>query len=49
MELFQGVTFGIFYSNMAAYASFISPPGAAATVQGLVGAAFEGFGKTRKI
>jgi hypothetical protein len=45
VELFQGITYGIFYSNMASYAYVVSPPGSAATVQGLVGAAFEGIGK----
>jgi MFS family permease len=41
VELFQGVTFGIFYSTMASYAYVVSPPGSAATVQGLVGSAFK--------
>jgi len=45
VELFQGVTYGIFYSNMASYAYVVSPPGSAATVQGIVGAAFEGIGE----
>lgn len=44
IELFQGLTYGIFYSNMAQYAYVVSPPGSAATVQGIVGAAFEGIG-----
>jgi MFS family permease len=44
IELLQGVTYGIFYSNMASYAYVISPPGSVATVQGIVGAAFEGIG-----
>ncbi|XP_021966839.1 major facilitator superfamily domain-containing protein 6 isoform X2 [Folsomia candida] len=44
VELLQGVTYGIFYSNMASYAYVVSPPGSAATVQGIVGAAFEGIG-----
>lgn len=45
VELLQGVTYGIFYSNMASYAYVVSPPGSAATVQGIVGAAFEGVGE----
>ncbi|XP_046996943.1 major facilitator superfamily domain-containing protein 6 isoform X1 [Schistocerca americana] len=44
IELFQGLTFGIFYSAMTSYASIVSPPGTEATVQGLVGASFEGIG-----
>ena len=46
MELLHGITFGVFYSVMATYASVLSPPGSAATVQGIFGAAFEGFGKS---
>ncbi|KAJ1524888.1 hypothetical protein ONE63_009752 [Megalurothrips usitatus] len=44
IELLQGVTFGLFYSTMASYASILSVPGTEATVQGLVGAVFEGVG-----
>lgn len=44
MELFQGFTFGIFYATMASYASIVAPPGTEATVQGAVGAVFEGIG-----
>lgn len=44
IELFQGLTFGLFFSTMASYASVVSPPGTEATVQGLVGALFEGVG-----
>ncbi|KAK3921168.1 Major facilitator superfamily domain-containing protein 6 [Frankliniella fusca] len=44
IELLQGVTFGLFYSTMASYASILSVPGTEATVQGLVGAIFEGVG-----
>lgn len=46
IELLQGVTFGLFYSTMASYASILSAPGTEATVQGLVGAVFEGVGKS---
>jgi MFS family permease len=44
VELFQGFTFGIFYATMASYASIVAPPGTEATVQGAVGAVFEGIG-----
>jgi len=44
VELFQGITFGLFYSVMATYASKISPKGSEAAVQGIVGAGFEGLG-----
>ncbi|XP_055708633.1 major facilitator superfamily domain-containing protein 6 isoform X2 [Phlebotomus papatasi] len=44
IELLNGVTFGIFYSTMASYASIVAPPGTEATLQGLVGAVFEGVG-----
>jgi hypothetical protein len=44
VELFQGITFGLFYSVMATYADEISPKGSQATVQGIVGAGFEGLG-----
>lgn len=33
IELMQGVTFGVFYSTMATYASIVAPPGTAATLQ----------------
>ncbi|XP_054735184.1 major facilitator superfamily domain-containing protein 6 isoform X1 [Anastrepha obliqua] len=44
IELLNGVTFGIFYSTMASYTSIVAPPGTEATMQGLVGAIFEGLG-----
>ncbi|XP_075990803.1 sugar baby transporter isoform X2 [Anticarsia gemmatalis] len=44
IELFQGITFGMFYPTMTSYASIVSPPGTETTVQGLVGAVFEGVG-----
>ncbi|XP_036326884.1 major facilitator superfamily domain-containing protein 6-like protein A isoform X2 [Rhagoletis pomonella] len=44
IEMLNGVTFGIFYSTMASYASIVAPPGTEATMQGLVGAVFEGVG-----
>ncbi|XP_069691840.1 major facilitator superfamily domain-containing protein 6-like isoform X2 [Periplaneta americana] len=44
VELFQGFTFGLFYATMASYASIVAPPGTEATVQGTVGAVFEGVG-----
>lgn len=33
IELLNGVTFGIFYSTMASYASIAAPPGTEATLQ----------------
>ncbi|XP_021930441.1 major facilitator superfamily domain-containing protein 6-A isoform X2 [Zootermopsis nevadensis] len=44
VELFQGFTFGLFYATMTSYASVVAPPGTEATVQGTVGAVFEGVG-----
>ncbi|XP_037933558.1 major facilitator superfamily domain-containing protein 6 isoform X2 [Teleopsis dalmanni] len=44
IELLNGVTFGVFYSTMASYASIVAPPGTEATMQSLVGAIFEGIG-----
>ncbi|XP_035431610.1 major facilitator superfamily domain-containing protein 6 [Spodoptera frugiperda] len=44
IEMLQGVTFGMFYPTMTSYANFVSPPGTETTVQGLVGAVFEGVG-----
>ena len=45
VELLNGLTFGIFYATMASYASIVAPPGTETTIQGLVGAIFEGVGK----
>lgn len=44
IEMFQGITFGMFYPTMTSYANIVSPPGTETTVQGLVGAVFEGVG-----
>ncbi|KAG6461305.1 hypothetical protein O3G_MSEX012545 [Manduca sexta] len=44
IEMLQGVTFGMFYPTMTSYASIVSPPGTETTVQGVVGAVFEGVG-----
>ncbi|XP_039763628.1 major facilitator superfamily domain-containing protein 6 [Pararge aegeria] len=44
IEMFQGITFGMFYPTMTSYATVVSPPGTETTVQGLVGAVFEGVG-----
>jgi len=43
IELFQGV-YGLFYPTMTSYANAVAPPGTEATVQGMVGAVFEGVG-----
>lgn len=40
IELFHGLSFGIFYPNMIAYASLVAPKGAQATVQGIVKSLF---------
>ncbi|KAG7161239.1 Major facilitator superfamily domain-containing protein 6-like 8 [Homarus americanus] len=44
VELLNGFTFGIFYATMTSYASHVAPSGTEATMQGIVGAAFEGIG-----
>ncbi|KAK2713452.1 major facilitator superfamily domain-containing protein 6-like isoform X1 [Artemia franciscana] len=44
VELLQGLTLGLFWSTMASYAYVVAPPGVAATMQGVVGAVFEGVG-----
>lgn len=33
IEMFQGITFGMFYPTMASYAKVVSPPGTETTVQ----------------
>ena len=33
IEFMQGITFGVFYSTMASYASIVAPPGTEATLQ----------------
>lgn len=33
IELMQGITFGVFYSTMATYASIVAPAGTSATLQ----------------
>ncbi|KAL1517425.1 hypothetical protein ABEB36_001190 [Hypothenemus hampei] len=44
IECSNGLTFGLFYACMASYASIVAPVGTEATMQGLVGAVFEGVG-----
>ncbi|EFA00564.1 major facilitator superfamily domain-containing protein 6 [Tribolium castaneum] len=44
IEFLNGLTFGLFYACMTSYASVAAPPGTEATMQGLVGAIFEGVG-----
>lgn len=44
IELCQGITYGVFYASMTSYASEIAPKGAGSTMQGLVGAVYEGVG-----
>ncbi|KAK6627466.1 hypothetical protein RUM44_009943 [Polyplax serrata] len=43
IEVLQS-SLGLSFATMASYASIVAPPGAEATVQGLVGATFEGIG-----
>lgn len=45
LELLQGFTFGLCYSAMTSYASIVAPPGTETTMQGIIGANFEGVGK----
>ncbi|XP_072393299.1 major facilitator superfamily domain-containing protein 6-A [Diabrotica undecimpunctata] len=44
IEISNGLTFGLFFACMASYASIVAPSGTEATMQGLVGAVFEGIG-----
>jgi len=44
IEILNGITFGIFYATMTSYAYVIAPSGLGSTMQGIVGAAFEGAG-----
>ncbi|CAH0715997.1 unnamed protein product, partial [Brenthis ino] len=46
VELFQGLTSGMFYPTITSYANIVSAPGTETTVQGLVGAIFEGVGSS---
>ncbi|CAB0008615.1 unnamed protein product [Nesidiocoris tenuis] len=44
IEIMNGVTFGLCYAAMTSYASIVALPGTESTMQGLVGAIFEGVG-----
>ncbi|XP_076344916.1 major facilitator superfamily domain-containing protein 6-like isoform X2 [Tachypleus tridentatus] len=44
LELLQGPGFGSFYTAMTLYAKTSAPPGAEATMQGILGGCFEGLG-----
>lgn len=44
IELLNGVTFGLCYAAMTGYAHTVAPDGMEATVQGIVGAVYEGAG-----
>ncbi|XP_049819916.1 major facilitator superfamily domain-containing protein 6-A isoform X2 [Aethina tumida] len=44
IEVSNGLTFGLAYACMASYASIVAPAGTEATMQGMVGAIFEGVG-----
>lgn len=45
LELLHGPGFGLFYANMAIFANIVAPPGAAATMQGVLGGIYDGFGE----
>ncbi|XP_052752623.1 major facilitator superfamily domain-containing protein 6-like isoform X2 [Galleria mellonella] len=44
IEMLQGITYGMFYPTLTSYAKMVSPDGTETTVQGLVGAMYEGVG-----
>ncbi|VVC36464.1 Major facilitator superfamily domain,Major facilitator superfamily associated domain [Cinara cedri] len=44
VELFDGITFGLFHAVMVAYARIIAPQNAVTTVVGFAGSIFEGVG-----
>ena len=45
IEILHGLSFGLMYDAATEYASIISPAGMTATVQGLIGGLYFGFGK----
>lgn len=47
LELFHGPGFGLFYANMATFANTVAPTGAVATMQGVLGGIYDGFGRLR--
>ena len=44
-EVLHGPSFGLCWPAMVSYGEKVAPPGTKATIQGLVGAIFEGIGK----
>ncbi|OWA49992.1 hypothetical protein BV898_14523 [Hypsibius exemplaris] len=44
LELLHGPCFGLFYANMATFANNVAPAGGAATMQGVLGGIYDGFG-----
>ncbi|XP_055373691.1 major facilitator superfamily domain-containing protein 6-like [Condylostylus longicornis] len=44
IEALNGLTYGLLYATMTTYVNIIAPPGTEATLQGFVGALFEGVG-----
>jgi MFS family permease len=48
LELFHGPGFGLFYANMATFAHNVAPSGAVATMQGVLGGIYDGFGMWRR-
>lgn len=45
LEILHGPSFGLCWPTMVSYADKAAPPGTKATMQGLIGAVFEGLGK----
>lgn len=44
VEILHGPSFGLCWPAMVSYGEKVAPPGTKATIQGLVGAIFEGIG-----
>ncbi|CAG9819274.1 unnamed protein product [Phaedon cochleariae] len=44
IELLNGITIGLAFACLYSYASIVAPPGTEATMQGVIGAVFEGIG-----
>ncbi|XP_043492952.1 major facilitator superfamily domain-containing protein 6 [Polistes fuscatus] len=44
LEIFHGPSFGLCWPTMVSYGDKVTPPGTQATIQGLIGAIFEGIG-----
>ena len=44
IDFVHSVGYGLFYASMTSFAFEKAPPGATATLQGILGATYEGFG-----